>query len=838
LYLNGALGESDHVELLAICKGAAPGFPLEAAHLKDPSAGGAVVNLRQLHGLTNVNALAEGERLVFSKSGLTVVYGDNGAGKSGYARVLKQLCRARTSKGDTILSNVYALKGGTPSAQIDFNVGGQNQSAQWSLGQQPDPRLSAVSVFDSSTANVHVDSTNNLAYTPVPLKMLASLADACKELKSRLGNEVLVIQSKVPAALAAPACSALTKVGRLVSSLSSKTKPELVEAESGLSDAQGIRLEELQQDLNSDPARLSRQLTVQKTRIEADVSKLEAMVVAGAISEANSLWSLKEALLTAQVAAVAASKDLFSDEPLPDIGSAAWRALWSAAREYSKLSAYKGKTFPVVEDGAVCPLCQQVLDDEAIRRLESFELFVKDESKRQEAVAKAAYDGALGKITGAIPDIRTIPALVAWYRDDIGQPELAATVRTAMVKIAWRLRAIARLSHPDNLNTLPAVPDLPLTQLRNLADSISQRASALLAENNSPERMALVSERDELLDRKWLATMKEDVLLQIGRLKEIEAIGGFVKGTHANRITALSTDIARTHVTSHLKTCFTTEVEKLGVSNLAIELQQAKSSAGVPQFQIRLTGMPDQPVGKILSEGEHRCIALAAFLAELATTDSHSAIVFDDPVSSLDHMHRQSVAARLAEEASRRQVIVFTHDMAFLLLIDEECRGKEGASDTPVLYRLISRGPTASGFCNEDPPTDVMPLDKVIEAMRRHLGNVEIHHARGDQARWQNEVKSFQVSLRTSWERAVEEVVRPVIKRLARKVDTTGLLKLTVLTEDDCRVMRDAFRRCSALLHSQPGELRASLPSAEAIQSEIDALASWIEGIRLKQERV
>jgi len=41
-----------------------------------------------------------------------------------------------------------------------------------------------------------------------------------------------------------------------------------------------------------------------------------------------------------------------------------------------------------------------------------------------------------------------------------------------------------------------------------------------------------------------------------------------------------------------------------------------------------------------------RCLALAAFLAELAASDSRSAIVFDDPVSSLDHMHRVNVAKR------------------------------------------------------------------------------------------------------------------------------------------------------------------------------------------------
>ena len=157
----------------------------------------------------------------------------------------------------------------------------------------------------------------------------------------------------------------------------------------------------------------------------------------------------------------------------------------------------------------------------------------------------------------------------------------------------------------------------------------------------------------------------------------------------------------------------------------------------------------------------------------------------------------------MAEAGETRQVIVFTHDMAFLLLLDEACRATKDREATPVAYRLISRGTDSSGFCYQDPPSSVMPLDKVIDGMKAHLANVKIHHERGDQAKWLREVTSFQDQLRTCWERAVEEVVGPVMRRLSRKVDTTGLIKLTVLTNTDCSMMREAFGRCSALLASR-----------------------------------
>ena len=81
------LDATDITALASICKGADSAVPLDASHVRDPAASNAVVSLSSLHGLSNVNALAPGERLSFGNTGLTIVYGDNGAGKSGYARV-------------------------------------------------------------------------------------------------------------------------------------------------------------------------------------------------------------------------------------------------------------------------------------------------------------------------------------------------------------------------------------------------------------------------------------------------------------------------------------------------------------------------------------------------------------------------------------------------------------------------------------------------------------------------------------------------------------------------------------------------------------------------------
>ncbi|MQX70796.1 AAA family ATPase [Sinorhizobium meliloti] len=837
LCVQAKLEPADLKSLVAICKGGEQGLPLNSPHIRDPAASQAVVTLGALHDLSNVNALAPGERLSFGKTGLTVIYGDNGAGKSGYARVLKQICRARSPKGDAILPNIYTSASGVPSAKVEFYIGGQKRNASWTQGSPADPLLSAISVFDSRTANVHVENTNDLAYTPLPLRILAGLAQACQDIRAKLTAEIRSLQEQTPAVLSKPECKTDTEVGKLIGSLSGKTKTETVQKLAGLKSEEEARLQTLVTDLASDPTRTVRQLQAHEMRLKTVIDQLEGLA---AIVTEGSRTKLREAhalLDTARVAAAAASANLFTDEPLPEIGSDVWRSLWEAARDYSRASAYPDKSFPVTDADAHCVLCQQALSEEASKRLSSFEAFVQDESKRREEMAEAAYSEAWNDVASKAIAMNDLPAIVALIRDDLGHEQLATSVRRDVLVLAWRLRAIQRTHNLESLPALPPAAAEALEPLRTALVGLATRIQALRAEANSPQRKALVAERDGLADRKWLGIVQFDVLAQITRLEAIAALEKASKDTTTNKITNQSDRIAQALVTNRLRGRFAIEVDKLGVSGLAIELQQAKTTAGVPFFQVRLISKPSEPVGKVLSEGEHRCVALAAFLAELSTIEAESAIVFDDPVSSLDHLHRDRVAARLAEAGQTRQVIVFTHDMAFLLLLDEACRATKDRDATFVTFRLISRGGEHSGFCHQDPPASVMPLDKVLDGMKAHLANVRIHYERGNQAKWLREVTSFQDQLRTTWERAVEEVVGPVIRRLSRKVDTASLIKLTVLTESDCTSMREAFGRCSTLLHSQPGEINPRLPAPTVIQTEIEALEKWIVDIRARQEK-
>lgn len=70
-------------------------IPLAQEHLPIEIDPNETVVLQELKELRNVNRICTRQILSFSKQGITIIYGGNGSGKSGYSRVLKLACRAR-----------------------------------------------------------------------------------------------------------------------------------------------------------------------------------------------------------------------------------------------------------------------------------------------------------------------------------------------------------------------------------------------------------------------------------------------------------------------------------------------------------------------------------------------------------------------------------------------------------------------------------------------------------------------------------------------------------------------------------------------------------------------
>jgi len=150
-----------------------------------------------------------------------------------------------------------------------------------------------------------------------------------------------------------------------------------------------------------------------------------------------------------------------------------------------------------------------------------------------------------------------------------------------------------------------------------------------------------------------------------------------------------------------------------------------------------------------------RALALAFFLAEVKVSDERSAIVLDDPVSSLDHDRRAYLARRLAEESQRRQVIAFTHDMVFVHMLQATATELGIELHGQTLGRALHRVGMVSG----ELPTKMLSTGKQLTNLRHRL-RFDLHprHKRQDPA-YEQQADRWVSDLRKAYEQIIEDTV-------------------------------------------------------------------------------
>lgn len=843
LYGAGSLSTEDEEELYALARsnrgvgddppGVGSAKPLAEEHLPAPSADGTAVSLEAIRDVEHVNALASHQSLVFGESGLTVIYGDNAAGKSGYARILRQVCRTRG--GDRrVLSNVFdRQRAGHPKATIAYHVGGRAEEFVWRGGEQVPEALTQMSFFDSECASALVAAQNELAYAPAAVHLLRQLAVTSKRLKDRANSELGALRQSRVAAITDPPVRSEGAVHRALSSLGSTTRLESLQELASLSEVEEKRIDEVRAMLADNPERLAKAARLDRERLERLRNLGQQMgqeLHEERISEHRSLVrAAKEAREAARLAATTA----FGDEPLGGVGSPTWRRLWEAAREYSNREAYPTFEFPNTSEEAGCVLCQQELGEEARGRMNRFEDFVKAqlEVSAQEAESRLSRSEARWKELRL--DRATVRQLVEGTR--LANEELAESTRRFFLSARWRLRAVRRACGAGALADWERVGSLasfPHDRVVAAIETLTCRERDFMNAAHSDERQRLQRELEGLTDRQWLAKELPSVGNEINRLRQVERLEKLVRDLDSAAVTRQSTAIAEEVVTEQLATAFNAELERLSARTAKVRVARAVGNYGSPRYQIELEGSAFNQVkaDEVLSEGEHRVIALAGFLAELETSGDRSSLIFDDPVSSLDHNWRRAVGRRLAEEAERRQVVVFTHDPVFLLML------QDSADDRHVEikhWRLVRREPN-TGVPLEEPP-NLKVKNRIADLNNRVQQASALKRREGDAA-YEPAVRDIYYRLRKAWERAVEEVLLGgVVERLSDEIHTRQLRDISDITADDVHVVERNMTKCSRFAHDEATPINDPVPGPEEVQHDITTLKEWCQAIRSRR---
>ena len=836
---KGELDETDIVELANLCKSfhglhdrMSPS-PLSEDHIPQPGGATKSISLESLTHHIGVNALAKQQTIQFGAQ-LTVVYGNNATGKSGYTRILKRVCRARGA--EEVLGNI--MSGSTPrcpSATIKFKVDGEPKHVQWDDSPSSDRILSRISVFDRHCASVYIAKPTDVAFRPLGLDLFDKLADACQNVRKSLERESSALESQEYRF--AGVAVAGTAVHDLVTNLHSLTEPASIASLASLTDTDNSRIVELRRmirDLQSEnPESTARTLELRAARVKVLINHLYAVDKVLSDAGAQVLFRAYDQMDQARRAAKNLRKETFQGQPLNLTGSETWRVLWDAAKRFSVGAAYPQHPFPFTGDNSRCVLCQQILQAEGVERLQQFEEFFQNDIQSDCDEKTENYNRIFAEFNNLEDLTRSTEETLAEVQLD--DSDLAKAVNKCLNSARARRESIRRvltnrLSNPDNL------PEwiLNIDGLTQYCEALEARAKKLL-ESNRPESVTVLKDEfNELEARQQLSDHKDSVLEEIERKKRIAAYKQCIEDTRTNAITNKSSAVTKRAVTGQLTSSFERELSRLDFDHVEVQVVAAGGVRGVLRHKLRFRRAPKTEVNKVVSDGEARCLSIASFFAELSTTSEKSAILFDDPVSSLDHMWRRKIANRLAEEAQSRQVIVFTHDIAFLHALKK--RGKE--LDIDVFHQHLRREGTNSGLSSQELPWVAERTNERISYLKRRHQSARTAFRKGDTTTYESDVSHIYGRLREAWERGVEEVLLSgIVQRFDEPVKTQLARFLTDICEDDIEKLNQGMAKCSRWIfgHDTPIPDSGPPPSPDELLQDIKELENWVKSIRRRR---
>ena len=867
IIVKGTLDENDITELNTLCRvkhgivraevTSVKAEPLDKSHIPPEPGSGASVTLVSIGNLQNVNRLPSDQTIPFGTgAGITVIYGDNGTGKSGYARVIKKSCRTRGALPEIRPNAFAAASTNPPAGDVVCRVAGTDYMLPWQDGVPSDPRLANVFVFDSLTADHYLEQDSPATFTPSGLDVLPKLSKCCDSINQLIKIDIACVNADIEAVAQRWNFNANTSVGKFLNRLSADTMPSHVDFFSGLDEKQSKRLKDLTEALKSDPKQKAKETRAAAARLKTFAGQIMDAYANFSEDQISALRKLVEDAKGTEEVAKSFASGRFDATYLSGTGEELWRNMWDAARSFSVSLAYTDQTFPATGNGARCVLCQQNLAPTAVERLEAFDAFCKDQS--QELAKEASKQ--LKEATEKVQKIDTLsPEYIKVEADLVPVTQAQVTTISEFVKKADECLAKIKNNltkgiweEPTPISLLPsqrgdyAPPheDIAAAAARpaladkiiTMATTLEERAKTVESAEDPEIRKKLETERDELADRGWLADVKTEVLAQIERYKKVAALTACQKDTLTIQITTKNTDLTKLLVTDAFCQRFKKEAAALGLQTIAVKLEEIKGKKGEVRFGIRLETDAACAVRDIASEGENRCIALAAFLAELSQAAHYSALVFDDPVSSFDHHYRKKTAARLVEEGKVRQVIIFTHDVVFLS--DLQTYANNNSVPLEPFYLEWKGG--RPGQCIKGLPWDWKSVDDRFDKLEKEQKAIaKTWNPLPNQENIQSMRRAYSW-LRATLERMVEkEVFADVVFRYRSYVDVKKLDGVVGFSDSECSELQRLVQHCHEVTDAHdpaPGK-HAAVPDPTELENDLIAAKKLLEQIRTRRKK-
>lgn len=763
------------------------------------------IELTSISNIIGVNRLAKNQQIDFSKN-ITVIFGDNGTGKTGYSRILKNLGFSY-DRNNSILTNIFD-ENEEQSAIIKYKINDRDETFEWN-GENKDEYLGNMSVFNNNCVEISL-SDRQLIVSPIGFHLFNLITNELAELTFLLKEKinsyktsitwVSSLKESTPQQIFINSLSYLSKEDDLIK-LSSFTKDK----EKELSDSKN-ELSKLNKDLLLKEIRSLTSSVQEITQIGLNISNNKTVLNKTnleRIKEINRQLKLLESKTQIGI------KEIAEKYGIEFYEKEEFKNFIKSAEEYIKI--INNPKYPTNKDN--CVYCQQTLKDNALDLLSNYRILLND--KTQENISK------LKKEKKEIIDrILQLNFNLVFHYSGFGMNEKEEPIQPDEIieynKNYTELQEIVKLDTLSEDYVFNFDDEKYLSILRNQYKILKEEQDKKqdLLKNLTTKELELKKKISILEDCKILYDNQNEIKDIIKNHKIIYKIKLKENNLNSHSISLKTSEARNELVSSNFDKLFKEELSNLKRENLNIEL-----SFGTERGNSKVSHRINSYILKdILSEGEQKSIALAEFLTELQLDNIKAPVIFDDPVNSLDHHIVNDVAKRLIRLSDERQVIIFTHSVLLfndLLSYSDVLPFKDKFE---FKFYCTQNNYEETGFIC-DGGEQLNSLSFYTAELNKIINNPDKNRLEKDVA------KDGYSNLRACIEVFVEKIIlKDTVKRYRKNVALTRFIEINGSILDKTKEqLNDIFERsCGYILgHSNPEEIHDN-PTLSGLKSDYD----------------
>lgn len=770
--------------------------------------------LDKIENLKDINAIDDGCVIEFGEN-LTIIYGDNGVGKSGIGRLFSNACLSR--KPRQLLPNARTASYPAPKAAADFHISDSSGSKiiKYNLGQVHEA-LKSFSVFDHECALVHLNNENMVEFVPSKLKIFDDVFKSITAVEAKLQLESEAKQQDNPTEGLFADASLVTA---FIDSLSHKTTEKDIDDALKFTPADKALLTKKKKDVAK---KFKLDITTQKRLLQEEYADLNTFQIT-LTSKSTVLSKAKATRINALIKEIHGKKEIadklsvknFDFAAFKNVGSAEWKSLIRAAQKlHENETASNGGVEP-----DHCILCRQTLTDKEKTLFGEYWKFLQCTAESE--LAKAQYELTLSldelqRASASWPAFSETEVAVKILKKD--SPADFKKIKGSFDRLKTQLTEwIGHVKKQYEVNYVD--PKINLSPINKLIADKKKIERKLV--DPMPEIRILNGEIGNLEQKEQASRIIAKIKKYVAWLRWENSVAGMNLPTVRGNTTRKKTEIMDELVISRYVGIFNEETKRLDCDfGLKVE-SHGREATTVKELKLEFARVHNP--SEILSDGEQRVSALADFLTETRLNKNNSGIIFDDPVNSLDHERQSTIARRLVEEAKDRQVIVLTHDILFLF----DLQYYADLDSVDHISISMRKNGDRVGVIKKELPWFALNVKSRVGHLKNDLDRIKKAEA-GDQDQYRKEVKGWYELLREAWERAVEErLFKGVVQRFNKGVQTQKLGRVDVnpiLVQE----VTEGMSETSKWLHDMATGINPAVPKNAKLEADIKLLEDFI----------